>query len=368
MELSPAEVRQFAFDGVPVTAVPETGGHINRSFRVQCAVPGGERQYLVQRLNPRVFPDGEAVMANLSAVTNHLHATEPARRTHLPLQHELVLVPTHSGASWCTASDGAIWRAFPWLAGRPAQERASDRAAAHAAGLAFGTFLELLSDYAGPPLSCTIPHFHDTAWYFAELEDAAREDVAGRGSRVTDELDRCRRHGNLASELPNAGTNGVPTRVTHNDAKSANVLLDASGHPLAVVDLDTVMPGSALSDVGDLIRSLASPTAEDEPDLTLVAADPQLVLAALGGWFCGAGDALTVHERASAVLAGCVITLEQAARFLTDYLRGDAYYGAADPEQNLRRTRTQLRLFQSLLAQRRELEHAASRLPTKADR
>jgi hypothetical protein len=368
VELTPAEARLFAFDGVPVAVVPEAGGHINRSFSVRCAASGGERQYLVQRLNPNVFPDGEAVIANVSAVTDHLHATGPARRTHLPLQQELVLVPARSGGPWLTASDGAIWRAFPWLAGRPAHERATDRVVAHATGLAFGTFLRLLSDYAGPPLSCAIPHFHDTAWYFARLEDAAREDVAGRLSRVSHELGSCRRHCNLASELPSAGQTGIPLRVTHNDAKAANVLLDDNDRPLAVVDLDTVMPGSALSDAGDLVRSLASPTAEDEPDLTLVAADPHLVLAALGGWFLGAGDALTERERACAVLAGCVITLEQAVRFLTDYLRDDVYYGAADPEQNLRRTRTQLRLFQSLLAQRRELEHAASRLLIEEDR
>lgn len=367
MELIPAEVREFAFEGVPTAIMPERGGHINRSLRVQCSRPGGEHQYLVQRLNPRVFPDGEAVMANLSAVTDHVRATAADRRTHLPLQNELVLVPTRSGAHWFTAPDGAIWRAFPCLAGTPAHGRAITRPVAHAAGLAFGTFLQLLSDFTGPPLSCTIPHFHDTAWHFAQLEDAAREDVAGRASRVMDELARCRRHRNIASELHSVGRSGVPARVTHNDAKAANVLLDSRDRPLAVIDLDTVMPGSALSDVGDLLRSLASPTSEDEPDSTDVRAVPELVVAALGGWFRGAGAALSERERTSAVLAGCVITLEQAVRFLTDFLRGDVYYGAADPAQNLRRTRTQLRLFESLLAQRGALERAAGCLPTEVE-
>jgi hypothetical protein len=367
VELRPAEVRHFALDGVPVAVVPERGGHINRSFRVRCTSPGGERQYLVQRLNPRVFADGERVMANVSAVTAHVHASAPARRTHLPQQHELVLVPTRAGAPWFTASDGAIWRAFPWLAGTPACGRATTPAIAHATGRAFGTFLQLLSDYAGPPLACTITHFHDTARYFERLESAVAGDVAGRASRVVGELERCRRHRAVVDELPSAGQEGVPVRVIHNDAKAANVLLDARDRPLAVVDLDTVMPGSALSDVGDLLRSLASPTAEDEPDLSTVRAEPALVLAALAGWFAGAGTALSERERASAVLAGCVITLEQAVRFLTDYLTGDIYYAATDPEQNLRRTRTQLQLFDSLLVQRRELERAAHHLPTEVD-
>ncbi|HET8634177.1 MAG TPA: aminoglycoside phosphotransferase family protein [Gemmatimonadales bacterium] len=367
MELTPAEVRTFAFDGEPYAVLPVPGGHINQSYRVRCSSGAAEHDYLVQRLNPRVFPDGTGLMANISAVTNHLKATPPSRRARLPLQHELVLVPTHAGAPWCTAPDGAIWRAFPYLPGTAVHACDISPAAAFAAGLAFGTFLELLRDYAGPPLSCTITHFHDIAWYFERLEDAARADAAGRGSRVAEEIAACRQHRTLITELPIVGSEGIPVRVTHNDAKAANVLLDAHDAPLAVVDLDTVMPGSALSDVGDLLRSLASPTAEDAHDLTAVRAEPVLVLAALEGWYLGAGSALSARERECAVLAGCAITLEQAVRFLTDYLQGDSYYGASDPEQNLRRARTQLRLLQSLLAQRRELERAARHLPTEVD-
>lgn len=365
MELTPATVREFAFDGEPRAVTAEAGGHINRSFRVRCSTATGERQYLVQRLNPKVFPDGGAVMANISAVTNHVQTTSPGRRSCLPLQLELRLIPARSGTPWFTAADGAIWRAFPYLPGRAAEPGEISPAVAGSAGLAFGTFLALLSDYPGPPLLCTIPHFHDTAWYFDRLEDAARRDVASRTSRVAEELGLCRRHRALIRELPLAGAHGVPVRVTHNDAKVANVLLDAQADPLAVVDLDTVMPGSALADVGDLLRSLASPTAEDERDLAQVRAEPPLVLAALDGWFAGAGAALSDCERESAVLAGCVITLEQAVRFLTDYLQGDVYYTVMEPEQNLRRARTQLQLFRSLIAQRRELERGASRLPTQ---
>lgn len=365
MELTPVEVRRFAFDGEPIAVSPEPGGYINQSYRVRCSGATGERAYLLQRLNPRVFPDGPAVMANISAVTRHLHGTSPSRRERLPLQHEVVLIPTRAGEPWYTAPDGTIWRAFPFLPATAFHARAISRAAAYAAGLAFGTFLELLRDYAGPPLACSIEHFHETAWYFERLEDAAGADVAGRRSRVSSEMNICQHHRGLVSELPSAGTDGVPSRVTHNDAKAANVLLDRNGRPLAVVDLDTVMPGSALSDVGDLLRSLASPTAEDEHDLAAVRAEPALVLAALEGWFRGAGDALTTRERECAVLAGCVITLEQAVRFLTDFLQGDTYYGVTDPEQNLRRARTQLRQLQSLLAQRTELERAAARLSTE---
>jgi aminoglycoside phosphotransferase (APT) family kinase protein len=365
VELTPAEVRAFAFEGEPHDVVPEPGGHINQSYRVRCASAAGERSYLLQRLNPRVFPDGHAVMANISAVTSHLRTVPPSRSAHLPKQHELVLVPTRSGRQWHVGGDGAVWRAFPYLPGTAIHGGTASRSVAHAAGLAFGTFLQLLSDYPGPPLTRSISHFHDTPWYFDRLEEAASTDVAGRGSRVAEEIRICQAHRALLAELPPASSEGVPLRVTHNDAKAANVLLDGHDKPLAVVDLDTVMPGSALSDVGDLLRSLASPTAEDEHDLSRVRADSALVLAALGGWFRGAGQALTERERACAVLAGCVIALEQAVRFLTDFLQGDTYYGASDPEQNLRRTRTQLRLFQSLLAQRSALERAAARLLTQ---
>lgn len=364
----PAEVRAFAFDGEPCAISPEPGGHINQSYRVLCSSASGERAYLVQRLNQRVFRDGAAVMANIHAVTTHLRALPVTRRAHLPLQHELTLVPTKSGQPWYTAQDGGLWRAFPYLPGAVAPARAVTPPVAYSAGLAFGSFLELLGDYAGPPLACSIPHFHDTAWYFERLETAAREDVAGRRTRVVDELVICMEHRGFVSELPGAGSDDVPIRVTHNDAKASNVLLDEQGKPVAVVDLDTVMPGSALSDVGDLLRSLASPTAEDEQDLSAVRAEPTLVLAALEGWFRGAGSALAARERECAVLAGCAVTLEQAVRFLTDFLQGDTYYGVSDPEQNLRRTRTQLRLFQSLLAQRQDLERAAARLTSQVER
>ncbi|HET7603196.1 MAG TPA: aminoglycoside phosphotransferase family protein [Gemmatimonadales bacterium] len=365
MELTPAEVRAFAFNGEPQGVLPEPGGHINQSYRVRCTSPAGERVYLLQRLNAQVFPDGHAVMANISAVTRHVRAAPPSRSAHLPQQPELVLVPTLSGRQWHVSPDGAIWRAFPYLPGTAIHAGTRDRRVAHAAGLAFGAFLQLLSDYAGPPLARSIPHFHDTPWYFDQLEKAASADIAGRGTRVATEIQICQDNRCLLAELPPGGSEGVPIRVTHNDAKAANVLLDAHDGPLAVVDLDTVMPGSALSDVGDLLRSLASPTAEDEHDLAKVRAEPALVLATLEGWFRGAGNVLSARERECAVLAGCVITLEQAVRFLTDFLQGDTYYGASDPEQNLRRTRTQLQLFQSLLAQRGALERAAGRLMTQ---
>ncbi len=362
MELTPAALRAFAFDGRVQAIAPQPGGHINRSYCVETAGAAGPRSYLLQQLNPRVFRDPAAVMSNIGAVTAHIATHRAGSSALLPAQRRLTLVPTTSG-NWFEAPDGTVWRAFPFIRGARVRTRAETPAHAEAAGLAFGAFLSWLSSYDGPALTDTIPHFHDTDRYFDGLERAAQKDAQQRLPYARAELRDCLGHRDLVASLPRAGDAGIPRRVVHNDAKLANVLLDAAGErPVAVIDLDTVMQGSALSDAGDLLRSLASPTEEDETELGRVRAEPEFVRAVLTGWVTGAAETLSATEREAAVLAGCVITLEQAVRFLTDYLVGDSYYGAADPEQNLRRTRTQLRLLDSLLAQRSAFERVAAGL------
>ncbi len=357
----PREVQRFAFDGVPdeVTALP--GGHINQSFHVTCTGPAGPRGYLLQRLNRQVFPDGMAVMGNVAAITSYL-ARERSEDHVLPRQHELQLVPTRSGKLWHTDPDGSTWRAFPFLAPACTHLQASSADLSASAGLAFGTFLRMLANYDGPPLAETIAHFHDVVHSLDALERAALADPLRRMRGARSEFEQCRATGPLGEELAGVA-DGMPQRIVHNDAKLANVLLAVgSGEPVAVVDLDTVMPGLSLADVGDLIRSVGSPAGEEEADLARVRAEPTLIKAALTGYFTGAARVLSDAERSHAVLAGCVITLEQAMRFLHDHLMGDTYYPAPHPEQNLRRARNQLTLLKSLLDQRAALERQAVHL------
>lgn len=355
MELNDV-VRVFGFGATPVRVEPMPGGHINPSWRVVTAGFPNESSYLLQQLNPRVFPAPGQVMRNLRALLVYL-AQHPC--PELPSQHEIRLVPTLDGADWLEERDGSVWRAFPLLPAR-SRDVARHTDDVRRAGHAFGTFLHLLSRYDGPPIGETIAHFHDTMWCLDELDRAAVLDPAGRAQDVMDELARCATHRTLASAL--AGT-AQRRMLVHNDAKLANVLFGLEGdQPVAVIDLDTVMAGSPLQDAGDLIRSTASRAPEDALDALDATVDPAMVIAVLQGWFAGAGDVLSADERQAAVLAGCVITLEQAARFLTDYLRGDVYYHCADPDQNLRRARTQLALLASLLEHRAGLERAIGHL------
>ena len=353
-DLAPRLARRFAIGGTASRIMRHPGGHINDSFRVDA--PGGA--FLLQRLNPRVFPAALSVMENVTHVAEHL-AARSGGRWHMP-----ELVPTVDGRRWTVDEFGAYWRMFRFV-GATVRETAATPAQAHEAGRAFGAFAALLADYDGPPLHETIRGFHDTAGRFAQLEDAARRDPRHRLRDTRPELDALLAERAVADILPALVAQGtLPLRIAHNDAKIANVLFDASARAVGVVDLDTVMPGLALHDVGDMIRSMASAADEDERDLGRVTARPDFVDALLEGYLGSAVTVLTPAERSRLAFAGRVITLEQAVRFLADHLDGDRYYRITRAGQNLDRARVQLALYRSLTAQEDALAAAAGRLTT----
>jgi hypothetical protein len=352
---------RFALAG-PVRAVtPLSGGHINASWRV--AAGGGA--YLLQRLNDRVFPEPMRVMENVSRVCRHLGARLRAEGARDPERRALTLVPTRDGADWMVDGDCGVWRCLVFVDGVRTHDRAASPDIARAAARAFGEFLRLLDDYGGPPLHATIPGFHDTARRLTALEVAARADPQGRAAGVGSEIAAILAHRDLAEVLPPLLTAGaIPLRVAHHDAKIANVLFDGdTGEALCVIDLDTVMPGTVLYDFGDLVRSMASPAAEDETDLERVGVREDFFAAVAAGWLEGAGTVVTRQERELMVFAGRLFALEQAARFLTDYLEGDRYYRVARAGHNLDRARNQLHLFESLTRHEAALRRIVERLP-----
>jgi hypothetical protein len=255
------------------------------------------------------------------------------------------------------ATDGAWWRLVHFIPGTRMIERVDDPREAREIGAAFGLFHRLLSDYAGPPLETTIPDFHDTARRLVAFEEAVRRNLAGRIGAAAPEIEFVRARCDFAGLLAPA-LEGFPSRVVHNDAKPSNVLLDAeSGAGVAVVDLDTVMPGTVLHDVGDLVRSASSTANEDEADLSRVRVEPSLFLSLASGFLSAGGPGvLTAIERELFVAAGMVITYEQGIRFLTDHLGGDRYYRISRPGQNLDRARVQFGLLTSLESMRADLE------------
>jgi aminoglycoside phosphotransferase (APT) family kinase protein len=344
----------FTLAGEVSGIAPLSGGHINDSYRVDA---GGE-SYLLQRLNPHVFPDAGKVMDNVSRVTGHVAARLRAAGVADWRRRTLALVPARTGADWVRDGAGAAWRLFGFITGAVVRQRAESQADALAAGRIFGEFLRRLADYHGAPLTETIPGFHDTAARFERLEQAVRKDARRRVAGARPEIELAMNQRQLADVLPSLLRSGaVPSRIAHNDAKVSNVLFDErSDEPLCVVDLDTVMPGSALYDFGDLVRSVTSPTLEDEEDLSRVCVRVPMFEALARGYFEAAGAVLTPVERDLLAFAGRLITLEQAVRFLTDHLEGDRYYRIARPGHNFIRARTQLRLLESLTEREGELK------------
>lgn len=344
----PALLARF---GVRADAPParQGGGHINDSFLVAGRGPAGPGRFLLQRLNPQVFPDGAPVIANAARVAAHLAAVAGAGwRVPVPL-------PADDGVPGTRDADGAWWRVFPWLEGVRAIERVGSGAEAFAIGRAFGRFHAMLADFPGPPLAETLPGFHDTPARLAAFDRAVAAADPDRLAGARPELAFVAAHRGWAELLT---VSNLPVRVVHNDAKAGNVLLDAAtGEPVAVIDLDTVMMGTLLHDVGDLIRSCASTAAEDAGSGEPVEVHPEHFRGLAAGFATGLAPVrLVAAERRGFVTAGLVITFEQGLRFLADHLGGDRYYRISRAGQNLDRARVQFRLAAALATARPGLE------------
>ncbi len=341
---------------------PWPGGHIHESYCVAVWDAAGLRRYLLQRINTRVFRDVGALMGNIERVTTYL--ARVVRGEHPEdWQRRVLRFAAARGGGLCTRdAAGETWRLCQFVEGTRSRESVRGVEDCHTAGRAFGTFHRLLAGFDAAGLVETIPHFHDTQRRVRDFERAVSEDRAGRALQIADEIAFVRTRGGRAGVLEELRERGaLPVRVAHNDAKLSNVLLDEhNGEALCVVDLDTVMPGLSLHDVGDMIRSMSCPAAEDAEDPSCVAVDPAFVRALAAGYFEAAGGVLTTAEREHFVTAGWVITFEQGVRFLGDYLDGDVYYRTSRPGQNLSRARVQFALLGSLERLRGELERVVA--------
>jgi Ser/Thr protein kinase RdoA (MazF antagonist) len=357
--------RLFVLEGSFVSGEPYGSGHINDTFAVTYESTGHRRRYLQQRINDHVFADPAAVIANIAAVTRHIRARLADEGATDLDRHVLTLVPARLGADHAVDDDGRFWRTYVFVEGTRTLDIVESEAQAFETARAFGEFQRRLSDYDGPRLAETIPGFHDTPRRLATFEQSLRRDPVGRSVEAAREVDFLLARAGKAGALQGLHAHGgVPERIVHNDTKLNNLLLDrVSDRAVCVVDLDTVMPGLALHDFGDMVRSSAVRTLEDEPDLGRVRLDPVLFEALARGYLSAAGSFLTPAERENLVTAAEVIVLEQSLRFLTDFLEGDVYYRTQRKTQNLDRCRTQVRLLASLEEQgdrlRRRVEEIA---------
>jgi Ser/Thr protein kinase RdoA (MazF antagonist) len=350
-----AAASQFEFRGELSGIAPHGNGHINDTYLVTCHATGAPVRYILQHINRHVFRDPAAVMRNIERVTAHLAAqatAEPDRD-----RRALQLVPARDGRNWHVDAGGETWRAYRFIESARTYEAATSVEQAFQAARAFGRFQQQLASLPPPRLHETIPDFHHTPKRFAALEQAIAQAIAagvtGRAALAKPEIEFARSRQSIAAVLLDAN---LPERTTHNDTKFNNVLLDdTTGEAICVIDLDTVMPGLALYDFGDMVRTTTSPAPEDEQDLSKVGLQFPLFEALVRGYLESAGAFLTPAERRLLAFSGKLITFETGIRFLADYLAGDIYFKVHREGHNLDRGRTQFKLVESIERQEEQM-------------
>jgi Ser/Thr protein kinase RdoA (MazF antagonist) len=354
----------FALDGDFLDAAEIPSGHINSTFRATFREAGGAtRRYVIQRINAEVFPDPRAVMRNVERVTRHLRGKEHAGDRTLRLR------PSRDGRAWFEADDGGVWRCYDFIEGCVTHDIVANPRQAWQAAQAFGRFQQLVSDLPAEEIEETLPDFHHTRKRYERLMEIAAADPLGRAAGVAEELDFARNRERDCPVLVDLLDSGeIPRRITHNDTKLNNVMIDAaSDEAVCVIDLDTVMPGAALYDFGDLVRTATSPAAEDERDLSKVAMRLPMFEALAAGYLGAAGSFLTEAEVARLAFAGKLITLETGLRFLADHLAGDRYFKIHRPGHNLDRCRTQFKLVADIERQLPAMDAIVHRLRRTPD-
>ena len=337
----------FAFDR-PVGEAERFGaGHINDTFAVWAA--DRSKRWILQRINTDTFTDPAGLMENVTGVTAYLRR-QIIERGGDPDRETLNVIPTLDGKPYYTDTEGGAWRAYIFVEGTVCLQKVENERDFYTAAETFGNFQNQLAGYPAATLHETIARFHDTPNRYANFEKALAADVMGRAKDVGPEIAFIRaREADCRVLVDQLAAGVLPLRVTHNDTKLNNVLIDqATGKGICVIDLDTVMPGLSAYDFGDSIRFGANDCAEDEPDQSKVHFSLHLYKVFAEGYLAAAGSAMTEAERRSLPWGAKLMTLECGIRFLTDYLEGDHYFKISRPAQNLDRARTQFTLVQGM--------------------
>jgi hypothetical protein len=343
-------VTHFRFEGDLIEACPHPSGHINDTYAAWFGQAGGATcRYVLQRINHEVFRHPEGVMHNIERVTGHLRDKIVAAGGD-PERETLTLVPTHNASFLHRSHDGSYWRAFVYIEGARTYEVVESLDHVYHAGQAFGQFQRLLGDFPARQLYETIPGFHHTPKRFEAFVEAVERDVENRARTVGAEIDFVLARSDETSILLNLLEQGtLPERVTHNDTKFNNVMIDdETGKGICVIDLDTVMPGLSLYDFGDAVRSGANSAAEDEADLAKVSIDLEIFDRLTHGYLDATRDVLTASEIDYLPFSARLLTLECGIRFLTDHLNGDVYFRVHRKNHNLDRCRTQFKMVRDM--------------------
>lgn len=344
-------IESYQFAGELVDVRPYGSGHINDTYLVTLKEDGNEKKVILQRMNKNIFTKPVELMENVLGVTSYLreriieNGGNPDRET-------LNVIPTSEGKPYFVDSEGEYWRVYKFITGATSYDAVETPEDFYQSAVSFGNFQRLLAEYPAETLHETIEGFHDTKARFAVFKKAVEEDACGRAASVQKEIDFVLAHEDVANVFGDMLAKGeLPLRVTHNDTKLNNIMIDDETRKgICVIDLDTVMPGLAMNDFGDSIRFGASTAAEDEQDLSKVSCDMGLFEIYTKGYIEGCGGRLTEKEIEMLPMGAKVMTFECGMRFLTDYLEGDHYFKIHREGHNLDRCRTQFKLVEDMEA------------------
>lgn len=343
-------IANFCYEGDLVSEYPYGSGHINDTFLLKFDITGmGQIKVILQRMNTEIFTEPVKLMENILGVTSYLteriieNGGDPERET-------LNVIRSRDGKPYFVDQKGDYWRSYKFITDATSYDAVEKPEDFYESALSFGNFQKLLADYPAHTLHETIKGFHDTRARFATFQKAVEADIMGRAKNVQDEIAFVRSReeaANYFGELQDKGE--LPLRVTHNDTKLNNIMIDNKTRKgICVIDLDTVMPGLAMNDFGDSIRFGASTASEDEQDLTKVECDMGLFELYVKGFIEGCGGKLTKREIELLPMGAKVITFECGMRFLTDYLQGDTYFKIHKENHNVDRCRTQFKLVEDM--------------------
>ena len=350
--------RQFQIYGECLYAEACKIGHINETYSATYDQGGMRVRYIHQKINQSVFRDPVSLMQNVMRVTGHIREKLELQGAKDLTRKSLNVVPTRKGEPFYCDGEGDCWRTFIFVEGVQTFESVQSPRQAFEAGKAFGKFQGLLVDLPGDRLAETIPDFHNSRKRFSALQKAIELDHCNRARAAAAEIDFALKREPMVDVLLQAhAQGGIPERITHNDTKFNNVMLDVeTGEEMCVVDLDTVMPGLVLYDFGDMVRTTTSPTLEDEKDLSKVQMQMPMFEQLARGYLLEACQFLTPAERSYVAFSGKLITFTIGLRFLTDFLAGDTYFRIHRPGHNLERCRTQFKLVESIASQEESMQ------------
>ncbi len=352
----------FEAKGTFLSGEPYGSGHIHDTFRIETA----ERErddYILQRLNNRIFKNIPELQNNIERVTVHLRNKLKAIPGSDIKRECLILIPAQDGKSWMIDKNGNFWRMYIFISNHHSYNIVDSADKAYEGGKAIGRFQAMLSDMPGGPLFETIPMFHNIENRLKIFNQKIKEDPVKRADGVREEInDVLIRSEEMRTILKLGAENKIPLRITHNDTKFNNILLDENDKALCVIDLDTVMPGFVHYDFGDAIRTVANSSPEDEKHLSKINMDIAFFQAYSEGYLSETGDTLNNIEKEYLAFAPKLITYTIAVRFLTDYIDGDNYFKIHHELHNLQRARAQLRLVKSMEEQYDEMKRIINKL------